>query len=55
VIHWLKVKYRKSLVWKAIAAIEWKSNVPGMFISMHFSRAVVLYIALTMLTGILLV
>jgi hypothetical protein len=55
VVHRLKSKYRKSLVQKAIASIRWKSSAQDMFMSMHFALAVVHYIALTMLTGILLV
>jgi hypothetical protein len=40
---------------KAISEIIVKNNIPGMFVSMHFAFAVVIYIALTMLTGIIIV
>jgi hypothetical protein len=55
VIHWLKSKYRESLVQKAVVAIKRKSNAQGMLMSMHFALADVHYIAPTMLTGIFLV
>jgi hypothetical protein len=40
---------------RSLSWIDLKNNIAGMFVSVHFAFAVVLYIALTMLTGIFIV